>query len=80
MNYPKTGSNCHACGGEGNYSILLSVTGDRLYLPNQLCRDNDPEYASVRNSPKEVSFCGKCMKKLEDNFRATVQYIQSEAL
>src|ERR1700751_882830 len=31
--------NCHCCGSEGRYSILLTGDADHWYLPNQVSRD-----------------------------------------
>lgn len=70
---------CVACGATARFSILLaSQSGDRsgaipatrYYLPNQMVRE-----AGAHN---EVWFCLDCMRALEDSFRATILYLQSE--
>ena len=72
---------CVACGGESKFSIILAVgvdgndsKKDRYYFPNQMVRSESP-----RNSPaREIGFCADCIRKLEDNFRGTLLYIQKE--
>lgn len=69
---------CVACSKPGQYSILVSSTpnedgavpGVRHYLPNQTAREHD-KFA-------ELWFCADCMRQVEDNFRATILYLQSE--
>lgn len=69
---------CHGCGLPAEYSVLLSKTRNtgqsppefRLYIPNQIVRSNEAH--------EEVWFCHGCMRSLEDNFRATLLYLQSE--
>ncbi len=75
MKYPKLEESCYACGAQGNYSILLSITGERVYLPNQITRNPPVE---MKPNFREVPFCAECMRKVEDNLRATIQYLQSE--
>lgn len=72
MGYPDLKKKCYACGQGGNYSVVLSRTGDRLYLPNQIVRADD--FPPV----EEVVFCASCMRTIEDSLRATVLYLQSE--
>lgn len=73
---------CVCCGKAAAYSIILAVGPNnapnklpRFYLPNQHVR-NPP----VGPSPgEEVAFCQACMRTVEDNLRATMLYLQSEA-
>lgn len=69
---------CTGCGKPGKYSVLLSKTRNdrpgppeyRIYIPNQLVREHAKD--------EEFWFCHDCMRALEDNFRATLLYLQSE--
>ena len=69
---------CVCCNDNAEFSLLLveGTHGDtskktpRYYLPNQNVRE--------KNNQSEVWFCRNCVRKLEDNFRATLQYLQSE--
>lgn len=69
---------CKCCGDPGVYNILLAIgpgsdwISERLYLPNQDAR-------LVGEVLQEVWFCRRCMRIIEDNFRATVIYLQLEA-
>lgn len=79
-----TTENCICCGKNGRFSILLAVgpnntdkknDTDRYYIPNDAVRKT----AGTSLDPTEkVSFCGDCMRKVEDNLRATILYLQSE--
>jgi hypothetical protein len=72
---PKLKEKCYACGKDSNYSILLAITGGRIYLPNQAVRaEGTPRHPGYG----EVAFCASCMRTIEDNLRATILYIQSE--
>ena len=66
------GARCYACDAPGRYSVLLSVTDGRLYLPNQFAR-SDPD------AFEEVWFCKCCIRAIEDNLRATIMYLRAEA-
>ena len=74
---------CICCNSEGKFSILLTegTYGDqnirmkRLYLPNQNVRESSDEHPDLI---KEVWFCHKCMRKVEDNLRATILYLKAE--
>lgn len=46
----------------------------RLYIPNDHVRANVDMHGSV----EEIPFCKTCMRVIEDNFRATVLYLQAE--
>jgi hypothetical protein len=69
---------CVGCGNKGVYSILLAggPSGDekqivdRVYIPNQHVRETSDH--------SEQWFCATCMRTLEDNFRATLLYLQAE--
>ncbi|NOH03696.1 MAG: hypothetical protein HND47_17905 [Chloroflexi bacterium] len=76
---------CICCNNQGKYSVLLAVGSDgksespRYYIPNQTVR------ASLLQMPDmmgevvhEVYFCHDCMRKVEDNLRATIAYLQTE--
>lgn len=76
---------CICCNQEGKYSILLAIgpqanaddKSPRYYLPNQSARSK--KVARLVGSPiEEVWFCPVCMRKVEDNLRATIQYLKSE--
>lgn len=58
---------CYCCGREGRFNILLYNTFGRLYLPNQSREEGPP--------PEIFWFCHPCMRMIEDNFRATVNYL-----
>lgn len=65
---------CLACKAvPSKYTILLCVSDERVYLPNQHVR------AQPDGLILEVPFCVRCMKKIENNLRATILYLQSEA-
>lgn len=75
---------CEACGAEGRFSILLAAGehGEgplekltRWYIPNQSFRATD---ATTWSEPEEVWFCHPCMRKIEDNLRATIMSIQAD--
>jgi hypothetical protein len=74
MAAPKLKEQCYACGEVAQYTIMLALTGQRIYLPNQNVRECSPPHPGYG----EVAFCGSCMRKIEDNLRATILYIQSE--
>ena len=76
MGLPRLNRGCYACGADANYAISLAITGKRLYLPNQLVREKGDLPGP---KPEEVGFCSTCMRKIEDNLRATVLYLQSES-
>jgi hypothetical protein len=48
---------------------------DRLYLPNQTVRQ---AWEEGWEQPEPNLFCQPCMRKVEDNLRATVLYLQAE--
>ena len=56
---------CQCCKNPAEYNILLFGDSERWYIPNQ-SRDDVPELLEV------VWFCKPCMRKIEDNFRATI--------
>jgi hypothetical protein len=60
---------CHCCGREGRFSILLVGDADHWYLPNQLSRD----------IAQEVWFCRFCMRVMEDSFRGVISGLQTAA-
>lgn len=62
---------CECCGEPGKYTILVSDTDGRLYLPNQIVREYEDQ-------TRELLLCHKCMRTVEDNFRATIAYLKSE--
>jgi hypothetical protein len=66
---------CYSCGKPAKHSIMLAITGDRLYLPNEIVRKSEPPHPGY--GPQ--SFCITCMRAIEDSLRATVQYLQSES-
>ncbi len=74
---PERGA-CIGCGKPGEYTIQLAVGPDgtgsdaRYYIPNEFVRSNP------HPSLNEVPFCSACMRTIEDNFRATVRYLQHE--
>ena len=75
---------CLGCGKEAKYSILLasgphgsSNPTPRWYIPNQAVREADQQHEGFP-SATEVWFCHSCMRKIEDNFRATLLYLQTE--
>lgn len=69
---------CVGCGTAGRYTIQLAVgperEGDdaRYYIPNEFTRE------SPMGELNEVPFCADCMRTVEDNFRATIRYLQHE--
>lgn len=68
---------CLCCQNQAKFSVLIAegpnkhkyVEPPRYYIPNQHTR--------VQGS-LEIWFCGACMRTVEDNFRATIQYLASE--
>ena len=69
---PKLKEKCYACGEPANFTIMLALTGSRIYLPNQGVR-------SKPRSDEPIAFCVSCMRKIEDNLRATILYLQAES-
>jgi hypothetical protein len=74
---------CTGCGKSAEYSILLSEGSHgnankeiRYYIPNQAVREESKKHKQLIS---EVWFCRKCMRVIEDNFRATVLYLQVES-
>jgi len=66
---------CFCCKKPAEFSILLAYYGERFYLPNQNVRElanTDPEIL------QEFWFCHPCMRTIEDNFRAIVNYLKSQ--
>lgn len=65
-------SKCACCKNESTLSIQLVEWSGRYYIPNQ----------NVRNAStgdiKDIWFCKKCMRSIEDNLRATILYLQHE--
>ena len=73
---------CICCGKQGKYSILLAtgpnmkpVDVDRIYIPNDGFREMP---GMAMGGDEETPFCAECMRKVEDNLRATIMYLQSE--
>lgn len=74
---------CKSCKKPAKYSILLSACfsdpneekNPRFYIPNQNVREEHTKKGGLIN---EVWFCHDCMRILEDNFRATLLYLQVE--
>ncbi|OAF14565.1 hypothetical protein AXW67_17610 [Bradyrhizobium neotropicale] len=66
---------CTCCAAPGQFSILVAAgpgeppLDPRYYLPNQMVRSmaND-----LGEQIKELWFCKSCIRKVEDNFRATI--------
>jgi hypothetical protein len=67
---------CTGCGQPAAYAILLAGEPKRWYLPNQNVRELTNRFPELLT---EVWFCRVCMRKLEDNFRATLLYLQAKA-
>jgi len=72
-------SECVCCGNPGKFSIMLVGAHEtdeqaRIYLPNQNVRDSEDF-----NVSEETWFCHHCMRVIEDNLRATIMYLRSEA-
>lgn len=63
---------CFTCGQPAEFSIMLGGDEERFYLPNQHVRRTAIEYV------KEYWFCHPCMRMIEDNLRATIQYLKSD--
>jgi hypothetical protein len=69
---------CIGCGQKARYTIQLAVGPDgdsddaRYYLPNDFTRQSGVDVLH------EVPFCRSCMRHAEDNFRATIRYLQHE--
>ena len=74
---------CIGCGGHATISVVLARgphgrdtrDDERLYLPNQTVRQGWDE---GWEQPEQTLFCIACMRKVEDNFRATILYLQAE--
>jgi hypothetical protein len=74
--------NCTCCGKDaeiltielavGSYGELIDSA--RYYFPSDSNRKN--EYG--RHNILEVPFCRRCMRILEDTFRASILYLQKE--
>lgn len=78
---------CTCCGKPASYTIQVAVaesqnrvTDVRYYLPNQGFRtETDPQMLrQIRQQLKELPFCPQCVRAVEDNFRATILYLQDE--
>ena len=69
---------CVGCGEKGRYTIELAVGPDgknddaRYYIPNDFVRESSMDNVHL------VPFCRDCMRQIEDNFRATIRYLQHE--
>jgi hypothetical protein len=73
---------CIGCGQPGKFSIIVAagpnnnpVEVERLYIPNETVREH---IGTGMDVSREAPFCAKCMRAVEDNFRATIMYLQSE--
>jgi hypothetical protein len=71
---------CVCCGKPARYTIQLAVGPShndltRYYIPNDFAREAHGGYDPI----EEVPFCAACMRPIEDNLRATIGYLQSEA-
>jgi hypothetical protein len=73
---------CVCCGEPGKFSIILAVGPnnkpvdiDRYYIPNENVREH---IGTGMDVSQVVPFCADCMRRVEDNLRATIIYIQSE--
>jgi hypothetical protein len=72
---------CECCDTEAKYSIWVcrglnhADDGVRFYLPNQAARGHPTE-----TSLGELWLCHSCMRRVEDNFRATIGYLKEEGL
>ncbi|MGO8184124.1 hypothetical protein [Rhizobium leguminosarum] len=76
---------CKCCGkrADGSVQVMEGVNNPpnemvRYYLPNQ----HNRAAIVAKQSPGELvelALCSKCMRTVEDNFRATIQYLQVEA-
>lgn len=68
---------CTCCGAPSLHTIQIARGPDhdgksrRLYLPNLFARENGADI-------EEMPFCPECLRTIEDNFRATVQYLKTE--
>jgi hypothetical protein len=80
---PEKLGRCVCCGKPGKQSIMLaigrnrkSVDIGRYYIPNYRVRH------FVGNGQidvtKIVPFCATCMRRVEDNLRATILYLHAE--
>jgi hypothetical protein len=59
----------------GYWSDNDPVSIGRYYIPNEGVRE---QMGTSMDVSKTVPFCGKCMRVVEDNMRATVMYLQAE--
>ena len=59
-------------GSQGN----LNDTMPRYYIPNQKHRNESKKHSEIKI--EEVYFCHDCMRKIEDNLRATILYLKNE--
>ncbi|MBC2806642.1 hypothetical protein C3Y94_026170 [Rhizobium ruizarguesonis] len=76
---------CKCCGkkADGSIQVMEGMNNSpnkmvRYYLPNQ----HNRAHIISGESPGEIielALCPKCMRTVEDNFRATIQYLQVEA-
>ena len=76
---------CICCNNQSKFSVLLAVGSDgesespRYYIPNQNVRESLAEMPDMMGElVREVHFCHSCMRKVEDNLRATIAYLQKE--
>jgi hypothetical protein len=81
------GQECTGCGKPASVTILVAVspsedrvTEVRYYIPNQTYRnETDPQFIELNNmNLRELPFCASCIRTVEDNFRATILYLQDE--
>lgn len=72
---------CECCESDARASISLVedtfIDPPRLYIPNKYTRKCAKD-GTAPNQIREVWFCDSCMRKIEDNLRATVTYLQDE--
>lgn len=76
---------CYSCGKKAKLfyyiEVAISETDDgrkRLFLPNQIVRDKKDGW-NPKDYISEIGFCRECMRKIEDNFRATIDYLKKES-
>jgi hypothetical protein len=56
-------------------SIPFRAKIDRFYIPNEGVRKH---MGTSMDVSKTMPFCVECMRAVEDNFRATILYLQAE--
>lgn len=73
-------AHCLCCRELAAYSVLLANSGegdDYYYLPNQFTR---AVQGTFQDDVRQVPFCRRCMRFLEDQLRATISSLKDQSI